>query len=83
LNRSGLAMPEIVNYEKASDLVSSAQINGHHPLRELCQVLHDQVELFLREELETEELRRVQEQTRASLEIIQEALKRYRYAITA
>jgi FAD synthetase len=47
-------------------------------LRATCARLHARVEAFLREEAPTETLRQVQQQTRKSLAVIHEALKRYR-----
>lgn len=52
--------------------------NGeHHPLRAVCISLHEKVNAFLTEDVETKRLQAVQSQTRASLQIIQEALDNY------
>lgn len=47
-------------------------------LPELCARVHQRVEAFLGAEPATERLRRVQDQTRLSLKILEEALERYR-----
>ncbi len=49
------------------------------PLRSLCRDVKTKIEAFLAEDIETEILKRVQEQTRLSLRVIQEALQRYEY----
>ncbi|MCJ1480606.1 3'-phosphoadenosine 5'-phosphosulfate sulfotransferase [Schaereria dolodes] len=46
-------------------------------LRALCSRLHARIEAFLQEDVQTETLKRVQQRTRISLNVIQEALKRY------
>ena len=59
---------------------SPAITNGSHAklsLIELSAKLHDRIQAFLKEDVESEVLRQVQEQTRGSLEIIHEALRRY------
>lgn len=49
------------------------------PLRALCSKLHEQVFAFLGKEAETEILSKVQARCRHTVEIINEALKRYPY----
>lgn len=49
-------------------------------LPELCAQVHARVAAFLRTEPGTERLRNVQQQSRLSLRILEEALDRYRYA---
>lgn len=50
------------------------------PLKETCRRVHDRVQEFLKREYQDgERLRDVQVQTRRSLGVIGEALKRYRY----
>ncbi|MCJ1369001.1 hypothetical protein MMC20_000208 [Loxospora ochrophaea] len=50
-----------------------------HTLPTLCSSLRAQVNAFLQEDVPTERLKRVQAQTRISLSVIQEALRRYEY----
>jgi hypothetical protein len=54
--------------------------NGHgdKSIRPLCRALAARVEAFLEEEVETEMLRNVQDQTRVSLGVITAALEKYR-----
>ncbi|MCJ1252247.1 3'-phosphoadenosine 5'-phosphosulfate sulfotransferase [Lignoscripta atroalba] len=59
------------------DQPHAQQANGQHSLRALCSKLNAQVEAFLQEDVQTERLKRVQDQTRISIHVIQEALKRY------
>lgn len=49
-------------------------------LDDVCAQLHQQVQSFLQEDVETEILRSVQKQCRHSLVIIHEAIKDYPYA---
>ena len=49
------------------------------PLPELCSQIHDKVEAFLNAEGETERIRATQAQSRISLNVIAEALSKYRY----
>jgi FAD synthetase len=51
------------------------------PLPELCARIYDRVTAFLAEDATTEHLRSAQEQTRISLKVIEDALKKYRYEI--
>jgi FAD synthetase len=53
------------------------------PLHELCASIHERIESFLADDLEDEGLRRVQRQTRSSLNVIEEALERYRWVCLA
>ncbi|KAK3112595.1 3'-phosphoadenosine 5'-phosphosulfate sulfotransferase [Teratosphaeriaceae sp. CCFEE 6253] len=46
-------------------------------LPELCAGIHERVDAFLKSEPATERLRRVQEQSRLSLKVLEEALERY------
>jgi len=48
-------------------------------LPELCAQVHARLEAFLASTPDTERLRRVQEQSRRSLKVIEEALQRYRF----
>ncbi len=48
-------------------------------LPELCAQVHQRLEAFLRAEPATERLRQVQEQSRLSLKVLEEALERYGY----
>jgi len=48
-------------------------------LRDKCLELRDKVEAFIAEEPETQLLRDVQSQVRKSIEVVDEALKRYTY----
>lgn len=48
-------------------------------LPELCARVHQRLEAFLHAEPATERLRQVQEQSRRSLKILEEALDRYTY----
>jgi len=49
------------------------------PLPELCSRVHERITAFLTQEAQTRRLRSVQEQTKTSLRVIQEALRRYKY----
>ena len=49
------------------------------PLSELCSRVHERVATFLTQEVPTQRLRSVQEQTRISLCVIQKALRQYKY----
>lgn len=55
-------------------------INQHEtpPLPELCAQIHEKVEAFLNAEPESERIRAVQKQSRATLGIIEGALSGYR-----
>ncbi|KAK5720789.1 3'-phosphoadenosine 5'-phosphosulfate sulfotransferase [Elasticomyces elasticus] len=48
-----------------------------HALPELCAKVHQKLEAFLKKEPATERVRQVQEQSRTSLGILEEALQRY------
>lgn len=48
-------------------------------LRDKCLELRDKVEAFLAEEPETQLLRDVQDQVRKSIEVVDEALRKYTY----
>jgi FAD synthetase len=48
-------------------------------LRDKCLELRDKVEAFIAEEPETQLLRDVQDQVRKSIEVVDEALHKYRY----
>jgi len=50
-------------------------------LPELCFRVHERVSAFLAQDAPTRRLRSVQEQTRISLDVIQEALRRYKYGL--
>ncbi len=50
-------------------------------LPELCAQVHQRLEAFLRAEPATERLRQVQEQSRLSLKVLEEALERYGYVV--
>lgn len=61
----------------------AAEINVNHappllPLPELCANIHQRLEAFLNAEPRDQRMRAVQEQSRKSLEVIEEALRRYR-----
>ena len=49
------------------------------PLSELCSRVHERMTAFLTREVQSRRLRSVQEQTKISLRVIQEALRRYKY----
>jgi len=70
-------MTEIAQYQPATK-GPQQQVNGGTSLRALCSELHARIEAFLQEDVKTERLKRVQEQTRHSLDVIQEALQRYK-----
>lgn len=48
------------------------------PLPELCARIHARVTAFLDDEPKNDQIRAVQEETRTSLKVIEEALGRYR-----
>src|SRR2546423_14500086 len=48
-------------------------------LHHICRNIHDRVTQFLQAELPDSRLKKTQEQTRKSLQVIREALSRYRY----
>lgn len=52
-------------------------------LRSLCRDIKGKIEAFLAEDIETGVLRRVQEQTRLSLQVAGEALQRYECAASS
>jgi hypothetical protein len=55
------------------------QVNGEHrSLRQTCAELHERVNAFLDENIDDELLKRVQDQTRISLGVVEEALSKYR-----
>ena len=49
------------------------------PLAELCSRAHDRISSFLEQEVQAETLKSVQDQTRISLGVIQDALARFEY----
>lgn len=49
------------------------------PFPQLCAKIHDRIEAFLDEKDVSPRVKGVQEQTRISLRVIEEALDRYRY----
>jgi len=49
------------------------------PLSELCSRVHERVTTFLMQDVTTQRLKSVQEQTRISLSVIQKALRQYKY----
>ena len=46
----------------------------------LCARIHDRVQAFLDEQAASERLKSLQQQTRISLDVISEALDKYKYA---
>lgn len=66
---------------QANTTEDAVKVNGHNPLRALCAGLHARIEAFLREDVKTEKLRRVQAQTRIAFSVVQEALQRYSYVV--
>src|SRR5262249_4866927 len=52
------------------------------PLSELCSRVHERMTAFLTREVQSRRLRSVQEQTKISLRVIQEALRRSKYGFT-
>lgn len=55
----------------------------HYPpdaLPELCEQVYDKVEAFLNIDAKTERVRNVQQQSRRTLGVFEEALEKYRYA---
>jgi FAD synthetase len=63
----------------ASPLVSNTPL----PFPQLCARIHDRIAAFLEKSDESPRLKSVQEQTRISLGIIEQALDQYRYVVTA
>lgn len=55
--------------------------DGLLPFPQLCARIHDRVTAFLAEDVPTERLKSVQEQTRTSLGVLEEALERYRWGV--
>ena len=66
------------NEETTATQETNNNDNDGDSLRTLCSKIHAQVEAFLQEDVKTERLRRTQDRTRVSLDIIKEALQRYR-----
>lgn len=62
------------NYDFEAEARQSGQLSS---LQAICADLHAQIAAFLQEDVPTERLKTVQTQTRISLGIIQEALKRF------
>lgn len=52
------------------------------PFHELCARIHDRITTFLDAKNVSDRVKNVQEQTRASLQVIGEALERYRWVMT-
>lgn len=57
----------------------SPATNGVAPFAELCAQIYSRVEKFLTDDLPAEGLKGTQEQTRNSLDVISEALERYKW----
>jgi len=73
-------MPEPLSGVPSDSHGNTATITQDPPqaLPELCAKVHARVEAFLHAEASTESLKAVQDQSRLSLKIIDEALERYR-----
>ena len=82
-SHSILARGEPTCYALANgDTAQRSFANGDAtPLRTLCTRLNVQITTFLHEDVKTERLKSAQAQTRISLQIIQEALDKYPYAL--
>ena len=52
------------------------------PFPEQCARIHDRIAAFLEEETVSDRVKRVQEQTRIALGVIDEALGQYRWVVT-
>jgi FAD synthetase len=50
-------------------------------LRDKCLELQQKVEAFISKEADTQTLRDVQDQVRKSIEVVDEALEKYRYVL--
>jgi FAD synthetase len=72
--------PPCVNFNDRNG-ESHASITPYEDLNlpEVCARIHGKVEAFLHAEPKTERVRAVQTQTRRSLNVIEEALRKYRY----
>lgn len=77
-------MPEPVIGVRSDSHGSTATITQDPPqaLPELCARVHQKLEAFLRKKPGSERVRGVQDQSRLSLRILEEALERYRYVHT-
>lgn len=64
--------------DAADKAAQDAKANVDDSIRPLCVALAGKVNAFLDAEVETEMLRRVQDQTRAALGVITAALEKYR-----
>ena len=75
-----LVMPQPVIGVSSDSHGNTATITQDPPqaLPELCARVHYRLQKFLESEAKTERLRAVQEQSRSSLKILEEALERYR-----
>jgi hypothetical protein len=73
---------EYARYSSATTTQSPAMKLPSAPLslRDICANLNDRLTAFLEEEPATERLRNVQAQTRIALDVVAQALDRYRYA---
>ena len=58
--------------------ITSFPEESSRSLAEVCEKVHGKVEAFLNAEPKTERVRAAQAQTRRSLNVIEEALRRYR-----
>jgi FAD synthetase len=63
------------------EITTSSYPNDEEDLTfpEVCERVHGKVEAFLDKEAKSERVKAVQEQTRRSLNVIEEALRKYRY----
>ena len=69
------------NHVHNSITTSSSYVNDAEGLTfpEVCERVYGKVEAFLNKEAKSERVKAVQEQTRTSLNVIEEALRKYRY----
>jgi len=73
-------MPETEHVHGHQDSHDTTSLIPAHPipLAELCAKVHARITGFLAEDAPTERLRHVQTQTRDALDVIEQALERYR-----
>lgn len=67
------------NHPNHDTIASYQTVENDLTFAEVCARVHGRVEAFLNAEPKTERVRAVQAQTRTSLNVVEEALRKYRY----
>lgn len=63
---------------RVSQLAATTGVNGTGALNDVCNELANKVKEFVETDVESDILRATQKQTRIALEVIEDALRRYR-----